>query len=229
MGRKSPTGHSPSRNEWGLTEKQEAFAQHYAKHGNLGEAYRIAYPGSGGKANWQRCEALRLLKNPDIALRVDMIRDSLARAGSMEVDELVARMTAIADFDSQQVFASDGSVRPMADWPEHARKIVTQFEVLEYFEGFGPNREQVGVIKKVKFASRERCLEMLGRYRKMFGQEVANPRKRLEDMTLDELDAFIASRKEAQALIERVGRRTAKVVAQARQPDPDSPEGQRRA
>lgn len=59
-----------------LTPKQERFCQAYVETSNGAEAYRIAY-NSKAKPQNQAVEASKLLASPNIALRVEEIRESL--------------------------------------------------------------------------------------------------------------------------------------------------------
>jgi phage terminase small subunit len=40
--------------------------------------------------------------------------------------------------------------------------------VLEEFDGVGKDRKWIGYTKKVKFWSKEKCLELMGKHKKMF-------------------------------------------------------------
>ena len=76
-----------------LTPKQQAYAYAYVETGVEAEAYRQAYNASGMSANAVRVEACRLLKNPNVALMVQRLREKAAeRVGLNVADVLVALM-----------------------------------------------------------------------------------------------------------------------------------------
>jgi hypothetical protein len=80
-----------------LSPAQEAFAQHYASHGNASEAYRTAYPGSG---NWKPAN---LHSKASTLLAKDKVR--------ARVQELLQRVKAIAAaiVGAEMSFTPDGS------------------------------------------------------------------------------------------------------------------------
>lgn len=62
-------------NDWGLTEKQEAFARGVAKGLTLSDSYRAAYDAEGMKDASIQSEASKLLDNPRVASRVKVLID----------------------------------------------------------------------------------------------------------------------------------------------------------
>lgn len=70
MGRGSTDAHSEV-----LTEKQEAFAVHYARTANAAEAYRQAYDvAENARDSWLYVEAAQLLDHPKISPRIKELR-----------------------------------------------------------------------------------------------------------------------------------------------------------
>ena len=64
-----------TKNEHGLTAKQEAFARVYFECGNAVEAYRQSYDvADNARDPWIRVEACQLLDNPCITLRLEALR-----------------------------------------------------------------------------------------------------------------------------------------------------------
>lgn len=63
-------------NEFGLTQKQENFAQLYVKYGISRKAYLEAYPKS---QKWTLsavdCEASKMLNNPKVSQRIDALNE----------------------------------------------------------------------------------------------------------------------------------------------------------
>ena len=74
-----------------LTPKQEKFAQAYVETSNGAEAYRIAY-NSKAKAAVQANEASKLLSNPDIAMRVESIREALRANHGITLQDLLKEL-----------------------------------------------------------------------------------------------------------------------------------------
>jgi len=74
-----------------LTPKQEKFAQAYVETSNGAEAYRQAY-NSKATAQTQANEANKLLSNPDIALRVEAIREALRANHGITLQDLLKEL-----------------------------------------------------------------------------------------------------------------------------------------
>lgn len=74
-----------------LTPKQEKFCQAYVETSNGAEAYRIAY-NSKAKPAVQANEASKLLSNPDIAMRVESIREALRANHGITLQDLLKEL-----------------------------------------------------------------------------------------------------------------------------------------
>ena len=105
-------------NKYGLTKKQERFAQEFVATGNASQAYRAVYNVKTQKPNathWNKASAL--LRRADVAARVRMLRDEAEEraletlayswsAATMELEE--ARRLAM---DNNQVSAAVSAIR----------------------------------------------------------------------------------------------------------------------
>jgi phage terminase small subunit len=66
--------------DYAITEKQNVFAHVYIETGNATEAYRQAYDvDPNGRAEWYSVEACILLDDPQIAKRVEMLREAQSK------------------------------------------------------------------------------------------------------------------------------------------------------
>ena len=75
-----------------LTPKQEAFAMKYVECGNASEAYRHAYDAGNMADQTVWNEASRVLQNPQVAIRVQGIRDAVAEATKLTVSDLLREL-----------------------------------------------------------------------------------------------------------------------------------------
>ncbi len=74
-----------------LTIKQEEFCQHFATWGNGGKAYRHAYDvAPETKQTSVYVQASELLKKPEIAARVEELREEFKLATKVTVESLAA-------------------------------------------------------------------------------------------------------------------------------------------
>lgn len=94
-----------------LTPKQENFCQLFIELGNASEAYRQAYDADSMNENTVNREAKRLLDNPKITTRLELIRKSHQTRHNLTVDDLLqeleeARKAAFAQGERAQVSAA---------------------------------------------------------------------------------------------------------------------------
>lgn len=79
----------------GLTEKQEKFCKALIETGNQSEAYRRAYNTSRMKPESITSKAHELMKNGDVAVRLDELRKRAMKRHDCTVDSLVAELEEI--------------------------------------------------------------------------------------------------------------------------------------
>lgn len=104
-----------------LTPQREQFARHFFRHGNGTRAYRASYKVDLAKdaknPHWVHVEASKLLNHPDVAMRIEQLREQAARrvvvnASSLVVELEQARTHALdIDRPSAAVAATMGKAR----------------------------------------------------------------------------------------------------------------------
>lgn len=118
-------------------------------------------------------KAQNLLRNPLVRKYIQLIRDE-QRIG---VTEIVSEIANIIRFDPIDLLNSDGTVKPMHEMPETARKMITSIKINELWMGRGDDREQYGVAKEIKFISKmdaiEKAMKHLGGYKEDNDQKKA--------------------------------------------------------
>lgn len=80
-----------------------------------------------------------------------------------DVERVKREIGHIAGLDLIDLFDPDGSLRPINEWPEHARRAVSGMEVLQMGDEGNSFR-----LHKIKFWDKNRALEMMGRHLGMF-------------------------------------------------------------
>lgn len=80
-------------------------------------------------------------------------------------ERILNQLTRIAFFDKRTLYAKDGSLLPIHKWPDAAAAAVASLETEEIPATQNRNRT---VVRKVKVADQVRCLELLGKHRKLF-------------------------------------------------------------
>ena len=148
-----------------LTNKQDAFAQHYALHGSPIEAYRAAGYSKAMSANSAAVEAQKLLKNGKVASRIaDLsarIRKWAEDAFDISAERLLRQYAAIALADMGQ-FADwkDGTVtvKDSNDLTVQQRQLITKVK---------QTRGNGGAIE-IELADRMKALDALARHVGLF-------------------------------------------------------------
>jgi phage terminase small subunit len=70
--------------------------------------------------------------------------------------------------DIRDIYKEDGTLKPIEEWSDDAAACVSSIEVSEIWDGQGADREQIGVLKKVKTYDKMKGLQMIGKSLQMF-------------------------------------------------------------
>lgn len=82
------------------------------------------------------------------------------------IQTILDELRAIATFDITHILDSAGRVRPPSEWPEGYGRLVESIEIKELASRDG--EQLFGEMKKIKFHSKMRALELLGKAEAMF-------------------------------------------------------------
>jgi len=85
---------------------------------------------------------------------------------------VIQEVANIAFFDIADIFDSQGRLLPLDSIPAHARQAIASIEIEDMNVGFGENKMKVGELKRVKFNSKEKALEMLMKYLRLYEDKV---------------------------------------------------------
>ena len=149
-----------------LKEKHEQFCREYIVDLNATQAYLRVYKSSSEKA--ANKNATRLMVNDGVQKRIQELANERADRTEVNADTVLKGLLEIATTDIAEAFNEDGTLKPIHEIPIEVRKAISSIEVNELFEGFGKERTQIGLTKKIKFWDKVRSLENLGRHLKLF-------------------------------------------------------------
>lgn len=142
-----------------MAEKQdsrrERFCQLVATGVGVGDAYAAAgyKPDDGNSA--------RLHAQPEIKARIGELLAAAAEKAKVDAAYLLRRLHDEAEADLADLFADDGSLKPVREWPKVWRKgLVAGLDVEELREAGAV----IGTVRKVKLSDRVRRLELLGKH-----------------------------------------------------------------
>lgn len=147
-----------------LTPKKRLFAREYLRDLNATQAaIRAGYSKASAHA-----QGHDLLKEPEVDDLVETLRAQREMRVDVKVDDVLRELIALASLDVSEAFDEHGALLPIHEIPLDVRKAIAGFEVEEISAGGGEERAVIGTLRKVKFVSKEKALELLGRHLKMF-------------------------------------------------------------
>jgi len=157
-----------------LTPKQEAFVRAYIETSNASEAYRRAYPGSEKwKPEAVHVKASTMLANGKVQVRVDALRDAIAKRHEITIDKIV-RELALIGFSNMLDYISVQEGDAFVDLSKLTRDqaaAIGEVTSETYLEGKGDDAKTV---KRTKFklSDKRSALVDLGRHLGMFPQKI---------------------------------------------------------
>lgn len=163
------------------TEKRklrlDRFPQEFLKDFNGTQAaIRIGCPSAGAHV-----QASRLLRNDKVQKKLrELIQQQTVRT-QIDADKVIKEASRVALADVVGAFNKDGTFKAIHDIPKDLRRAISGIEVSEIFEGEGKKRKLTGYIKKIKFWSKDKQIEVLMKHlglylkdREQIGQSLAS-------------------------------------------------------
>lgn len=144
-----------------LTAKQKEFVTQYLVDLCAGKAaLRAGY----SRRNPDQI-GYQLLQKTSVADAIKQAIDARSQRVRLNADDMVRALIADVSADILEIFAHDGSIRPVAEWPEKWRSggLVEYLEVTEHLVRRGKNRGKTVRITRIRFADRTRLKWLLGR------------------------------------------------------------------
>lgn len=152
------------------SQKAQKFAQRFIETGNGTQAALDAGYAKRNRRNAAR-RATKLLKIPFIQRMIaDANSRALLRAGATK-EETIRDLRCVAFADIADAFDENGKLRPFSEMPERIRRAIAGVEVEELFEGHGEDREQVGVVRKVRLSDKNAALDKLAKILALYAPE----------------------------------------------------------
>lgn len=152
----------PYRNSFGLTKKQEAFAQAAITENTLSDAYRKAYDCDGMSNKTIHEEASILADNPKVSPRIAELRDRAEKAADVTLERWMREQARIAFADPLELYNDDGSLKPISEMSPDARAAIAAIDIETRLVGSGEDAEEY-TVKKVKLHSKTAAQDSIGR------------------------------------------------------------------
>ena len=151
-----------------LNPRQRRFVDEYLVDLNGTQAaIRAGYSKNGADAT-----AVRFLGDSRIQPLVAERREALARRTTITADRVLLELGRIAFSDIREYYKADGSLKKPHELSDDAAAALSGIETEELYEGRGQEREQTGVVRKIRRFSKEKALELIGKHLGMFEERV---------------------------------------------------------
>lgn len=174
----------------GLTVRQEAFCQEYIISLNATQAAIKA----GYSPKTAQMQSSRLLSNVMVSQRVAELKSERSDRTQINADYVLNRLVEIDQMDVADILNDEGGVKPVFQWPKVWRQFISGFDVAELWEGSGDEREQIGVLKKIKWPDKVKNLELLGKHVDVNAfKTITETKVVIQDMSDDELNRELAA------------------------------------
>ncbi len=165
---KSPTAKTikkPRKDE--LTPKQLRFCQEYLVDFNATQAaIRAGYSKKTAYSQGQR-----LLKNVETQKKLrELIQQQTVRT-QIDADKVIKEAGRVALADVGLAFKEDGTFKDIHDIPKELRRAISGIETIETYTGTGKNKVWTGYIKKIKFWSKDKQIEVLMKHLGLFRED----------------------------------------------------------
>jgi phage terminase small subunit len=142
-----------------LNPKQRRFVDEYAVDLNGAQAaIRAGYSKKTAKE-----QASRLLTNAHIGAAVQQRLAVSTKKAHLTVERIDQEIARLAFSDKRKLYRPDGTLKAPHEWDDDTAAAVAGVEVSELWEGHGEDREQVGVVKKVKVWDKPAALTLAAR------------------------------------------------------------------
>jgi hypothetical protein len=193
-----------------LTTQQERFAQLIVIHGaKQRTAYRKAYDAKNMLDITVDAEASKLVRHPKVSVRIEELRAMAEARLETTVANIGKALARIAFLDLRDCFDETGNLLPPHELPEGVAVALDGIDVVENTNTVSVDKEgdvasnEVEYTKKVRF-SRIKALEMLGKWKKMFVEQVEHGAPGdFSNLSDEELEQQHKAFTEAASLIER--------------------------
>lgn len=144
-----------------ITPKQQRFVDEYLVDLNATQAAIRA----GYSKKTADVQGPRLLGNVRVAEAIRLGQQQRAERTKINADWVLERLCVEAEADLADLYADNGSLKPVSEWPMIWRKgLVAGIETQQEFETVDGEKKPAGTVHKIKISDRIRRLELIGKH-----------------------------------------------------------------
>lgn len=171
-----------------FAEHKRLFIEAYIANGGRGDLAAIS---AGYAAHSAKRQAVRLLEMADVRDALRARQDKLARKHELTTESVIAELSKIVHADPRRMFAANGTILPVKDWPDDVAGMVASVEVDELFDGIGKDRTWTGYTKKVKLWDKNSAIEKAMKHLGLFAEDNKQRAGALADLPRPMVKAII--------------------------------------
>jgi len=179
-----------------LTPKQERFVHEYLIDLNATQAAKRA--GYSEKTAYSQGQ--RLLKDVEIQATIAEARQKLAESAGISAERVLREYARLGFFDPRKLFHDNGQPKEISELDDDTAAALAGLDLVEIYEGTGPDRKFVGYTKKYKIADKKGALDSIAKHLGMFVDRTEITGKdggpiqisRISDLSDDELEKLVA-------------------------------------
>ena len=143
-----------------LTPKQEMFCLEYIVDLNATQAVIRA----GYSEKTANRIASHLLSKLNIQDRISKLKEKRTGRVKVDADYVLSRLVEIDKMDVIDILSDNGELKQISEWPETWRRYIGGLDLADMIEGYGDEKQVVGVLKKIKWPDKVKNLELLGKH-----------------------------------------------------------------
>lgn len=151
-------------------ERHEVFCQEILMMKPQVRSYQKAFPESTYEA--ASANSSRLIGDDRIKARLTYMREERKLRYSMTAADIHQRMVMAVSVDPADLVDSKGNSLPMQDLPPEVRLCIEGLEIDDIEVGQGQEKVHIGTTKKIKFMSKSKMIELLGRQAGIFNDKL---------------------------------------------------------
>lgn len=144
-----------------LSHKELVFAQKYVELGSAASAYRFLYPDCADSTSFQ--QGSKYLRKPHVRAKIREIQQQAVIEQDITIRKIARAFSQEAFADRTAVYADDGTIKPIAEWPDELRNLIVSVKC----------HKDTGKIIEVKFERSHDAKKILAQWRGMIGSDLA--------------------------------------------------------
>lgn len=169
-----------------MTDAQKRFCDEYLIDLNATRAYKVAYPRCK-RDETARANSSRLLTNDNVQEYISMKQKEIEKRTEVTQDMVINELAKIAFLDIRKLYNDCGGLKNIQDIDDDTARAIASLESLEEFGGYGEDREQIGITRKVKLLDKTKALELLGKHLGLFNDVNVNMKNPVEVVLVDDV------------------------------------------